>query len=245
MIIFSIIIHEMGHLSACHYLGCSYKGLQFYWPNIFKGWGVNITNVWMLNPKKRVIIDLGGIWFQLLLCAFIFILYLVSGNKLLILTIFLIDIQLIWGIIPYKKSDGYWLIIDLCDIPEQKFAKKQIFNNSHSKQSHSLLRETLDSLPSRSRRNMKFFIIVLNILLLGISTLLFIVALKLSNFLIREWAVRLYFALGNKELLIIISRLFLIFFWIMVLFTLMLCFWRLVKFVLAFYFPRIKSMMTA
>ncbi|MCU4960956.1 site-2 protease family protein, partial [Bacillus paranthracis] len=65
LLLFSIIIHELGHIVAAYRYKIQPKdvgmGLYMMRPVLF----VDLSDTWRLPRRQRVVIDLGGIYFEL------------------------------------------------------------------------------------------------------------------------------------------------------------------------------------
>lgn len=117
LFIVTAVIHELGHLSACRRWSCPHGalgvGIYFFKPVMY----VDVTQAWRLTRLQRAVIDLGGLYFQLLLIIPFALLYLAYQQPLFLIVIFLIDLSLITNLNPFVKFDGYWLLSDLVGIP--------------------------------------------------------------------------------------------------------------------------------
>jgi putative peptide zinc metalloprotease protein len=117
-----LLIHELGHAAAGYRFGIKPKeigaGLYLIFPVLY----TDVTEVWRLGKLKRTIVNLGGIYFQLLI-NLILIGYLVShfGDFGQINTTrYLIQLNvatIIINAIPFLKFDGYWIYSDLFSLP--------------------------------------------------------------------------------------------------------------------------------
>lgn len=110
-----LFIHEMGHAISANKFNvkCNEIGLGIYL--IFPVLYVNIGESWKLKRHKRIIINLSGIYFQLIIgvfigfIAFFFKYSLLSHLFFTNLTILLLNLN------PLIKFDGYWVLSDLMD----------------------------------------------------------------------------------------------------------------------------------
>ncbi|GAB3977572.1 hypothetical protein GCM10028806_39360 [Spirosoma terrae] len=117
-----LLIHELGHAAAGYRFGIKPKeigaGLYLIFPVLY----TDVTEVWRLGKHKRTIVNLGGIYFQLLI-NLLLIGYLVShfGDFDQVNTSrYLIQLNvatLIVNTIPFLKFDGYWIYSDLFSLP--------------------------------------------------------------------------------------------------------------------------------
>ena len=117
-----LLIHELGHAAAGYRFGIKPKeigaGLYLIFPVLY----TDVTEVWRLGVQKRTIVNLGGIYFQLLI-NLLLIGYLMThfGDFGQINTTrYLIQLNvatIIINAIPFLKFDGYWLYSDLFSLP--------------------------------------------------------------------------------------------------------------------------------
>lgn len=121
MILFVItFFHEVGHMAAC----MSYDiipgdiGFAFYFinPVLFS----NVNNAWRLKRKQRVIVDLGGIYFQNILISITTILGIVFKNNVFIASSIIGTMSMLNNFNPFLKMDGYWMISDILGISNLK-----------------------------------------------------------------------------------------------------------------------------
>lgn len=113
--------HEIGHASASYQMGCpaSNIGMGFYifLPVFF----TDVSRIWTLPKRKRLLVNIGGIYFQLLINILLILgyflikndsakewfLYLFASNSVVITT----------SLLPFFRNDGYWIVSDLLGIP--------------------------------------------------------------------------------------------------------------------------------
>ncbi len=112
----SAVIHELGHVSACAYYKVRYKaigvGLYLTFPVLYS----DISDAWRVKANKRAVIDIAGIYFQLIFNLVLFALYLFFHHEIFIVSIKLIILQSIIILNPFFRFDGYWLATDLLGI---------------------------------------------------------------------------------------------------------------------------------
>ena len=113
----SFLLHELGHLAACRRWRCPHGplgfGLYFFNPVFY----VDVTAAWRLSRRQRAVIDLGGVYVQL---VFISILWLCTGfrhDATFLLAILVTDLIVLGNFEPLIKLDGYWLLSDLAGVP--------------------------------------------------------------------------------------------------------------------------------
>lgn len=117
LIVLNAIIHELGHASACKYFGAQQNGIGFgfylFTPVLF----TDVSDAWKLNKRRRIVVNLGGIYFELIFNSLILITYYITGFKpLLILPAYVIT-KFLFDLNPFLRYDGYWILSDIVEIP--------------------------------------------------------------------------------------------------------------------------------
>ncbi|MEM7134714.1 MAG: hypothetical protein AAF702_51100 [Chloroflexota bacterium] len=114
--LFGILIHEIGHLAACHRFGCNHGplGVALYFLNpVFY---VDVTDAWRLKRWQRVIIDMGGLYLELFLIPVFWALYLWTSDPTYLVLIVISDVWALGNFEPFMKLDGYWLLSDMTGV---------------------------------------------------------------------------------------------------------------------------------
>lgn len=110
-----LIFHEVGHIIGAKNYSVNVKesgvGLYFILPVFY----VNLNESWKLERKKKVIVNLSGVYFQSLIGVLIASLMLCSSIKTDFLWyLFIINFLIIFiNLNPFIKFDGYWVLSDL------------------------------------------------------------------------------------------------------------------------------------
>ncbi len=111
-------IHEFGHLAACRRFDCQHgamgMGIYSYFHFVLY---VETNDAWRLPRLQRVVIDLGGIYFQFLVTLVFYLIYLGTGNDLFLWAIVFADSSILNNLNPMFKYDGYWALSDLAGVP--------------------------------------------------------------------------------------------------------------------------------
>ncbi|KFF06345.1 zinc metalloprotease [Flavobacterium reichenbachii] len=116
-----LFFHELGHSSASKYFKVEPKEIGFGFYIIFPVLYSNVTRIWKLNKAEKIIVNVGGIYFQgLINCFFLFFLIINNSNNLLTyLMLIIIKTNLfvmLYSLIPFVRNDGYWIISDYFNI---------------------------------------------------------------------------------------------------------------------------------
>ncbi|WP_413513780.1 site-2 protease family protein [Myroides odoratus] len=115
------LFHELGHATASRYFGKPSQQIGFGFYLIFPVFYTDVTQIWQISNSKRVIVNLAGIYFQLLINILLFVLYVYASSmdlKIIIKFFFVSNvILLVYSLNPFLRNDGYWVYSDLFNIP--------------------------------------------------------------------------------------------------------------------------------
>jgi putative peptide zinc metalloprotease protein len=116
------IIHELGHASAL--VKCDQKskeigiGIYFIFPVFYS----KVTTAWLLPRKKKLLINTGGIYFQLIINSLLISIITIPMElpdglfKILNSTVIYSFSLVIYNLLPFLRQDGYWMYADLFGI---------------------------------------------------------------------------------------------------------------------------------
>jgi putative peptide zinc metalloprotease protein len=112
------LIHELGHATATKYYGMKPHEVSFGFYLIFPVFFADVSEAWSLSKRKRIVINLGGVYFQAIInailvgCAFIY------PNSSILTTLLYTNIFVIaYSLMPFLRYDGYWIYSDLFNLP--------------------------------------------------------------------------------------------------------------------------------
>lgn len=112
-----LFFHEFGHASSCYKHGAEYGeigfGFYLFIPTMF----ADVSDIWRLKPNKRIIVNLSGIYIELILGSIFSILFLLSNNSLFLILSSIISLTVITNLNPFLRYDGYWILSDLIGVP--------------------------------------------------------------------------------------------------------------------------------
>lgn len=124
-----VLFHELGHATACRKFnvknGAIGFGLYFVTPVFYS----DTTQAWKLKNTQRLLIDLGGIYFQAIILIPLSYYYYLTKDVLTGYLIFLNYIIIVSNLNPLIKYDGYWIISDLLDISNMRQKTTQLLAN--------------------------------------------------------------------------------------------------------------------
>ncbi|WP_413533547.1 hypothetical protein [Empedobacter brevis] len=113
----SALIHEFGHIAACNRFakknGEIGIGVYFIFPVFYS----NITPIWSVKKQERIITNLAGVYIQLFTILGLFIVYLISGNNHIKDIIAITTMVILYQLIPFIRTDGYWILSDITETP--------------------------------------------------------------------------------------------------------------------------------
>lgn len=117
-----LLSHEFGHAAASYRFGVKPKeigiGLYLIFPVLY----TDVTDIWRLSKWKRVIVNLGGLYVQLLINLLLigFLVANFGDYDRITISRYLIQLNvamLIINTLPFIKLDGYWIYSDLFSLP--------------------------------------------------------------------------------------------------------------------------------
>jgi putative peptide zinc metalloprotease protein len=84
------------------------------WPVFY----VDISAAWRLPRWQRIIIDLGGFYFQMVLTLILYTVALLTRQAILLFPVIIaMDMSMLYNLNPMFKFDGYWLLSDIIGVP--------------------------------------------------------------------------------------------------------------------------------
>lgn len=117
LLLVSVLFHELGHLSALRFHGGEHGEVRMGVYIVFPVLYANVTRAWGLSRKARIDVDLGGVYFQLLLSIPCLAAYWVSSSPVWPSLAAGILSMAALAMNPFFRFDGYWLCSDLLGVP--------------------------------------------------------------------------------------------------------------------------------
>ncbi len=114
LIILIFVFHEVGHASAALHFKIRTPRIGYGFYLVYPVFFTEISEAWKLQPKKRMIINLGGIYFQWIAGSiFILLDYFNFASTSIWSGIVIINfVRLLYSFVPFMKADGYWIFSD-------------------------------------------------------------------------------------------------------------------------------------
>lgn len=112
-----LLFHEVGHASCAKYHQIKSSNIGFGIYMIFPVFYSDVSAAWQLEPRKRIQIDFGGIYFQLILNLILISIYFLNGRSQALNAIVVTNTIIgLFCFNPFLRNDGYWMFADLFDI---------------------------------------------------------------------------------------------------------------------------------
>jgi hypothetical protein len=109
--------HELGHAAAARYFRARHGPLGVGLMGLMLVAYVEVTGIWRLTRRQRLVVDLGGVYFQsmavILLAAFAW----ATGDHTALWLVLFLDFAMLLNVNPLFKLDGYWAVSDATGIP--------------------------------------------------------------------------------------------------------------------------------
>lgn len=122
----SVTFHEFGHATAASYFGSRPTGIGggFY---LFRPvYYADVTDIWRLTKRQRVVVSLSGIYFELIFNSIFLFLGLIIDSPILIAIGVIVVTSTFFNLNPLIRSDGFWIISDMINMPN-------IYQHAHLK----------------------------------------------------------------------------------------------------------------
>lgn len=111
------LFHELGHSSACQHYGAKHGSIGIGLYLYFLVFYADVSDVWKLKRDQRAMVDIGGIYFQLLCVPILYFLYLITKSPIFLYAIYATYWTVIMALNPFLRFDGYWLVSDIAGVP--------------------------------------------------------------------------------------------------------------------------------
>jgi putative peptide zinc metalloprotease protein len=118
LLVLSNVVHEFGHATALRYGGGRAREMGVALYLIYPAFYTDTTESYRLGRWARVRTDLGGFYFHLIFASIIVGIYLLLRQEWLLVVVFLIDLDVLYQLVPFVRFDGYWTLADLTGIPD-------------------------------------------------------------------------------------------------------------------------------
>jgi putative peptide zinc metalloprotease protein len=122
-----VLIHEFGHAAAQIRFGLPAGAIGFQLYHYIPAFFANVDASWRLKPRQRMVVDIGGIYFQGIAGSLIFLIYLQTHFVPALTTVVASDILCLVALNPFLRFDGYWLVADALAVPNLHSLSKKLW----------------------------------------------------------------------------------------------------------------------
>lgn len=112
LFIASLFAHELGHAAACVRFGAAPGAIGMTMYLIYPALYTDVSAAWALRRRERVVVDLGGVYFHLIVAAIFVAAHAASGWEPLRVAVLMILGACAMSLNPILKFDGYWVVAD-------------------------------------------------------------------------------------------------------------------------------------
>jgi len=113
----SVTFHEIGHATAASFFGAKHGGIGGGFYLFTPVYYADVTDVWMLKKWQRIVVNLSGMYFELIFCSILSLISFFMSNYILLIISITVCFQTLFNLYPFLRSDGYWLLSDLTNKP--------------------------------------------------------------------------------------------------------------------------------
>ncbi|KAF2514906.1 peptidase, M50 family protein [Flavobacterium foetidum] len=116
-----VTFHEFGHASAANYYGARHGGIGGGFYLFMPVYFADVTDIWKLPKKERIIVNMAGMYFEIIYVVFLIVLGLIFNYQTLIILACIFSISILHSLNPFARSDGYWILSDALEKPNLMF----------------------------------------------------------------------------------------------------------------------------
>jgi putative peptide zinc metalloprotease protein len=158
----SSLIHEIGHASACKYFHIDHGGVGFGLYLTFPVFYTDVSDTWKLKRKERIVVNMAGVYFQLILLIPFLLIYLFTGNAVVKYFLLAINFSMLFTLNPFFKFDGYWIASDLLGVANLRKRSGELIGYAFRK----IWKRKIDQKPYllQIRKREKIFLIVYTVI---------------------------------------------------------------------------------
>lgn len=114
----SLLVHELGHATAAERFGARANDIGAALYLIYPALYTDVTAAWALPRGRRVIVDLGGVYFHLCAAAVCLVLSHALHADALRVAALMMLLACAISLTPFFRSDGYWVVADALGVPQ-------------------------------------------------------------------------------------------------------------------------------
>lgn len=77
----------------------------------------DVTDIWRLKKWERIVVNASGVYFALIFCAILVLMSVILESKILFAIGSALAFKQFYNMLPYLRTDGYWIASDYFDQP--------------------------------------------------------------------------------------------------------------------------------
>lgn len=112
-----LFFHEFGHAAAATKYGSKPGAIGFGFYLVSPVLYADVSDIWKLNKNKRIVINLAGVYMELMFGIMFIIAFYLSKNYYLLICCYLIVFRVLGNLNPFLRYDGYWILSDFTNTP--------------------------------------------------------------------------------------------------------------------------------
>lgn len=121
-----LILHELGHASACRRFGVRHGSIGFALYLIFPALYTDVTESWRLRRFERMIVDAGGIYMSLAAATVVSLLFVATHDFVFEILAWAYDFTVLINLNPFVRMDGYWILSDALGVPNLMASNREM-----------------------------------------------------------------------------------------------------------------------
>ena len=127
--ILSVTFHEIGHATSASYFGAKHGGVGFGFYLFTPVFYADVTDIWRLSKNKRIIVNISGIYFEVVFCSIMTLIGCILNNHALLIIMIIVCLKTLFNLNPFFRSDGYWVLSDLTNKPNLFYHSSEKIKN--------------------------------------------------------------------------------------------------------------------
>lgn len=109
----NLFLHEFGHASSCKAFGARPGGIGFGFYLLSPVMYADVSDVWKLPIKERIIVSLSGMYMEMMLGIILLAVHILTKDTFFLTLSSVSLLSLFTNLNPFLKYDGYWLLTDI------------------------------------------------------------------------------------------------------------------------------------
>lgn len=118
LVLGSMLFHELGHAAALSRFGGAPGGIGFGLYLLMPTFFAEVSQLWRFPRRRRMVVDLGGAYFQQIAFAAFALAAARTGRMELLAACRMIDVLVLVALNPVFRFDGYWFLADYLAMPK-------------------------------------------------------------------------------------------------------------------------------